>query len=219
MKIILTGPTGMVGSEVLRQALLDEQITEITALSRKPLPAAPKLKTIILTDFMNYAGLEEVFRTHDACMWCLGISQNAVNEQEYITITYDYTIAAAEAMLKANPGITLLFLSGEGAKTDEKSRYLFGRIKGRTEKALSDMPFKRLLIARPAGIIPVDGGSRYPFALRLQYLFARIMKYITPAYVITSVKLAKAMLYILKYGNNATYSFTDINAAAQRIEA
>jgi len=219
MKIIITGATGMAGSEVLRQAINDNGITEMTAIVRKPLTTEhPKLTTIIHKDFMDYSGLQEVFKNNDACLWCLGISQNAVDENQYITITYDYTLAAANAMLQANPFISFLFLSGDGASSDEKSRFLFGRIKGKTENALTRLPFRKLYIARPAGILPANSSASFPFALRLQYLFVRIMRYITPAYVITSVNLAKTLLYIIKNGPDKTiFSFREINDIAKGI--
>src|SRR5690349_19807852 len=100
MKIILTGATGMVGSEVLRQAIADPGISEVTAITRSsPGISHPKLSVIIHKDFLNYTGLEDVFRSHDACLWCLGISQTLVSREEYEVITYDYALAGATAML------------------------------------------------------------------------------------------------------------------------
>jgi uncharacterized protein YbjT (DUF2867 family) len=201
MKIIITGATGMVGAEVVRQAIVDEGIEEITAISRKPLNTeSPKLKTIIHKDFLDYSSLTDVFKNNDACIWCLGISQNAVNEAQYTVITHDYALAAAKAMLDANPGISLLFLSGEGASSTEKSRFLFGRVKGKTENALLKLPFKQLYIARPAGILPVNSNGQFTFALKMQYLMVRVFRYLFPSYVITSVALARALLHIIRKG-------------------
>lgn len=219
MKIIVTGATGMVGSEVIRQAIADDAIEEITAIVRRPLPVQhAKLKTVIHKDFLDYSTLTDVFQNNDACLWCLGISQNQVDEKQYITITYDYMAAAAKAMLAANPSIHLLFLSGEGANSEEKSRFLFGRVKGKTENALRAMPFKTLHIARPAGILPVNFSEKVPFILGLQYLLTRIFRYLTPRYVITSVELAKALLYIVKNGASQTIlSYRDLNLIAKEL--
>ncbi len=48
MKIIVTGATGLVGAEVIRQAILDNDIEQITALSRKsPDIKHSKLKVLL----------------------------------------------------------------------------------------------------------------------------------------------------------------------------
>jgi uncharacterized protein YbjT (DUF2867 family) len=219
MKIIITGATGMVGSEVVRQALADNAIHQVTAIVRKPLSIDhPKLRTIIHKDFLNYKILADTFRENDACLWCLGISQNQVNEHQYIVITYEYAVAAAKAMLEVNPAISFLFLSGDGANSEEKGRFLFGRVKGRTENALLKMPFKRLFIARPAGIAPVHKTTGLTLTLKLQYFLVGLMKHITPSYVISSVSLAKALLHITKNGSDKTIlSYKDLNKIAKKI--
>lgn len=201
MKIIVTGATGMVGAEVIRQAILDKDIEEITAIVRKPLSIThPKLKTVIHNNFLDYSELSDVFKANDACIWCLGISQSQVNKEEYVVITYDYMIAAANEMIKDNPGITLMFLSGEGADQTEKSRFVFGRIKGRTEKKLQELPFKKLYIARPAGIKPVHHNPNAPLAYKLFAPLFPIIEFFSPNSVIHSDMLAKAMIQIIKKG-------------------
>ena len=209
----------MVGSEVVRQALVDKAIQQVTAIVRKPLNIDhPKLKTIIHKDFLNYKALSDTFKDNDACLWCLGISQNQVNEHQYVVITYEYAVAAAKAMLEVNPSISFLFLSGDGASSNEKSRFLFGRVKGRTENALLKMPFKRLFIARPAGIVPVHKASDQTLLLKFQYFIVGLMQYITPSYVITSVALAKALLHIVKNGSDKSIlSYKDLNKIAKKI--
>jgi uncharacterized protein YbjT (DUF2867 family) len=199
MKIIVTGATGMVGSEVIRQAIIDNAITEVTAIVRRQIDIKnPKLKTIIHQNFSDYSSLADIFKNNDACIWCLGISQNLVSREEYIKITYDYTIVAAKDMLQANPEIAFLFLSGEGADNTEKTRILFGRIKGKTENALMQIPFKKLYIARPGAIIPVHKQNNLPFIMKLQYALVKAFAWVKPSMVITSVDLAKALLYIVK---------------------
>jgi uncharacterized protein YbjT (DUF2867 family) len=200
MKIIITGASGTAGSETLHQALLDPEITEVIALVRKPTAVEhPKLKTIIHTDFLNYAGLETVFKNTDACIWCLGISQSKVSKDEYQVITFDYTMAAAKAMLAANPNFTFVFLSGMGADSKEKSRTIFARVKGKTENALQKLGFKKLVCARPGGIIPLKPNKNAPWFER--YL-SPIMAFIAPAFTISTVQLGKSLIHLAKYGAN-----------------
>jgi nucleoside-diphosphate-sugar epimerase len=204
MKIIVTGATGTVGAEVIRQAILDKDIESITALSRKPIPVQHgRVSTIMHKDFLDYNGLENVFHEHDACIWCLGISQSQVSKQAYEVITYDYAMAAAKAMKQANRNMTFLFLSGAGADSAEKSRTLFARVKGKTENALQRlMPEKKLIIARPAGIKPVHLNPNTSLWNKMVIPLFPIFELIMPSIVISSVDLAKAMLHLVKHGSD-----------------
>jgi hypothetical protein len=113
-------------------------------------------------------------------------------------------VTAAQAMLSANPGIAFLFLSGAGADPQEKSRVLFARIKGKAENNLKRLPFKRLIIARPGGIIPVHAKERPAFFEKLLTPFYPILGFLFPSLFIDSVELARAMLHLVKSGSEKT---------------
>jgi nucleoside-diphosphate-sugar epimerase len=73
MKIILTGSTGFIGSEVLKQCLRNPGIDSIIALSRRKLPdtiSNPKLKVILMNDFAKYPpSIVKEIRDADGCIW------------------------------------------------------------------------------------------------------------------------------------------------------
>jgi nucleoside-diphosphate-sugar epimerase len=209
MKLLLTGATGMVGGAVLQAALADPEVEHVTALVRTRLSISePKLTVIEHKDFLDYSGLDRVFADHDTCVWCLGISQTRVkNDDEYTRITMDYTLAAAKAMLQANPAMKFLFLSGLGADSSESSRTLFARVKGKTENALLRLPFQtapnRLFIFRPGAITPgPDGNPRGPWAERMLYPFHPVLRKFFPAYFIKVGDLARIMLRVARHGTS-----------------
>jgi uncharacterized protein YbjT (DUF2867 family) len=201
MKVLVTGATGMVGSEVMRQALADPDISEVVALVRKP-PAFEhsRLSVMLHQNFLDYSGLEDIFRNADACLWCLGISQSLVSREEYRIITYDYALAGAKAMLAANPAIAFLFVSGMGADPTGRSRILFARVKGETENALRQLPFKHLHIARPGGIKPSHPKADTPLVERLWLPLFPLFNLLLPSWFITSEQLAKGLLRVAKHG-------------------
>jgi NAD(P)H-binding len=205
MKIIITGATGMVGSEVLRQALADDAITQIFAVVRRPLLVQHnKLSVIIHKNFLDYTPLENILKQANACIWCLGVSQMQVSKQDYTVITHDYTIAAAKAIQTVNPNCLFLFTSGEGADTTEQSKTIFAREKGRTENDLIKTGMKNLYIIRPGAIKPINGYSNVPFMYRINYaiiwLLYPVVKIFSPALIIKSTEIAKAVLHIIKNG-------------------
>ena len=79
MKLIVTGATGFVGTEVIRQSLKNPKITSVIALARRPvaLPSnldqdadSSKLQSVTIEDYDVYP--EEVkkhFAGADACIW------------------------------------------------------------------------------------------------------------------------------------------------------
>jgi uncharacterized protein YbjT (DUF2867 family) len=74
MKIILSGATGFIGSEVLQQYLKSPSVTSVVALSRRSLPEAvtsnPRVRVVIMNDFTVYSEtvLQELAGA-EACIW------------------------------------------------------------------------------------------------------------------------------------------------------
>lgn len=215
MRVIVTGATGMAGAEVVRQCLVDPDIHGVTALVRRPLEAAhPKLAVVVHEDFLRYDAVLQRLTGHDACLWCLGVSQRDVPEPEYVRITRDYTLAGAAAMRSVNPGLTFGFLSGAGADTQGQSRLLFGRVKGQTENRLAELGLPRLYIFRPGYIEPVPPRARRRLEERLLAPFTPLLHRVLPGSLITSVDLARAMIHVIKHGADET---TLGNIALRRI--
>lgn len=188
----------MVGGEVVRRALLDPAVQQVTALVRRPLAFQhPRLRVVLHHDFLDYSALTMLFRQHDACLWCLGISQTQVTSADYDRITYDYAVAAATAIAYANPAMTFLFLSGQGADSAERSPIRFARVKGRTENALRRLPLGRLVIARPGAILPVRPKATHSLADRLVAPFLPLLRRL-PALAIGADELAQVLVRLVQ---------------------
>lgn len=79
MKLVISGATGFVGSELVRQSLEHPKITSVIALVRSPVlapenlrPGADisKLHNVILNDFGRYPeDVKKHFEGVDACVW------------------------------------------------------------------------------------------------------------------------------------------------------
>lgn len=155
---VLTGATGNAGSGVLHACLKHPAVKKVSVMTRRKLDKKhEKLIEIIHDDFLDYSKIEDKLAGHDACFWCLGVSQSKVRKRkDYHRITYDYTIEAAKVMEKLNPGMTFCFLSGLGTDETQRSRMMWARIKGKAEKDLGRFNFK-LYNFRPGFIHPIKG--------------------------------------------------------------
>lgn len=66
--ILITGSTGMVGKGVLLECLESNQIEGVTALNRSSLGMThPKMKEVLLKDFLEIASVKEQIGPVDAC--------------------------------------------------------------------------------------------------------------------------------------------------------
>jgi uncharacterized protein YbjT (DUF2867 family) len=162
MHLILTGATGLVGSSVLDAMLKNTTISKISILSRRPVPMAddakdPRVRVIMHKDFESYKPeLLDQLKDADGCVWALGTSQMNVTQEQYVKITKDYALAAAEAFstLKASKSdspFRFVHVSGEGAtQTPGRFSAIFARTKGETEQLLGELSEKH------KGLIQVD---------------------------------------------------------------
>jgi hypothetical protein len=138
MKVLLFGATGSAGAAVLDACLDASIVDEVRAIARRPLlSTSPKLRTFVHRDFLNYATVEEAFRSIDACLFCLGISSTQVSPEEYRTISYAYPLAAANFLKAKSPGAAFHYISGQG--TSAESRMAWARLKAQAEHDLIDL--------------------------------------------------------------------------------
>ncbi len=77
MKVVLSGGTGYIGSEVLTHCLNHPSITSVLFLTRrapeKDIAENPKVKVIIVKDFTSYdEPIIKELKTADAAIWCIG---------------------------------------------------------------------------------------------------------------------------------------------------
>jgi len=189
MKILLFGATGAVGNSALEACAAASLVDEVRAITRRPLMnTSPKLRTYVHKDFLNYATVEEAFRGLDACLFCMGISITKVSKEEYRTITYSYTLAAANMLKRHSPGAAFHYISGKGTTPD--SRMFWSRVKAQTEHDLIELVDADCW--RPAFIDTAPSPS-LPKILAATYPLWRLLKPFPGLYV-HGHDLARAML-------------------------
>jgi uncharacterized protein YbjT (DUF2867 family) len=205
MKAIIFGATGMVGQGVLRECLLDPEVEAVLTIGRTPTGQKDeKLREVVHANLLDFSAIEGEMSGYDACFFCLGITSAGTTEQEYERITYSIPVTAAQTLVKLNPGMTFVYVSGAGADSSEKGRTMWARVKGKAENALLAMPFKAVYVFRPAFIQPLHGIRSRTRVYNVLYAalgpLVPLMKALVPGRVTTTEQLGRAMIRIAAQG-------------------
>jgi uncharacterized protein YbjT (DUF2867 family) len=205
MRVLIFGASGMIGQGVLRECLLDSGVDGILSIGRsKSGQSDPRLREIVHADLFHYESLEPELSGFDACFFSLGMTSVGKTETEYTRITYDLTLAAATTLAGLNPQMTFIYVSGAGTDSTEAGRYMWARVKGRTENAILRLPFKAAYMFRPFLIQPLHGiRSKTPVYQRVYDVTRPALPFLLrvfPQYVTTTERLGRAMLKAARDG-------------------
>jgi uncharacterized protein YbjT (DUF2867 family) len=218
MKVILFGATGMVGQGVLRECLLDADVESVLAVGRSSVGQThPKLRELLDPDLYTLDRKASDLRGFDACFFCLGVSSAGMAEDAYRRVTFDLTLAVANTLVKLNPQMTFIYVSGQSTDSTEKGRIMWARVKGATENALLRLPFKAAVMFRPGGIEPMHGIKSKTPSYRFLYALTQplwpVMRRCFPKYVTSTEQIGHAMLKVVKTSApKSILETTDINA-------
>jgi uncharacterized protein YbjT (DUF2867 family) len=219
VKVIVTGASGMVGQGALRECLLDPAVTGVLTLGRTPTGGDdPKLTEIVHADFLDFSAIEDRLTGYDACLFCLGVSSVGMKEADYQRITYEYTLATARTLLRLNPDLTFIYVSGAGTDSTASGRTMWARVKGKTENDLLALTEKAYMF-RPGYIQPMHGVRSRTRVYRAIYAVAAplypVVRRLMPNWATTTETLGRAMVRVAAHGAPTRVLHSrDINALA-----
>jgi uncharacterized protein YbjT (DUF2867 family) len=217
IKVIITGATGMVGEGVLLECLDNPNIEQVLIVNRKHYDLQhPKLKELLVADFLDLTAVTDQLTGYDACFYCAGISSVGMNEADYTHITYDITLHFAQTLAKLNPGMIFNFVSGGHTDSTEKGKIMWARVKGRTENALTRLPFKHVYNFRPGFMKPADGQKNIKWFFKAITGLYPVLRILFPNGVSTMRQIALAMIntVLIGYPKNIL-EIRDINELAK----
>jgi uncharacterized protein YbjT (DUF2867 family) len=192
MKVIVFGATGMVGQGVLRECLIDPQVTEVVCVGRSSTGRHdPKLREIVRPDLFDFSAAE--LSGFDACFFCLGVSSAGMKEADYTRLTCDLTLGWARELAKLNPGMCFTYVSGAGTEGGA----MWARVKKRVEDDLLAL-FPKAVMFRLAGLQPLHGERSKTRWARIAYAvlwpLLPLARAISFGSVVTTEELGRAML-------------------------
>lgn len=220
MNVMIFGASGMVGQGVLRECLLDPEVTSVLSVGRSASGKKDgKLTDLVVPNVFDLSQVKGQLQGYDACFFCLGTTSFRKSEEEYTRLTYDLTMSVAETLAPLNPAMTFVYVSGASTDSTEKGRQMWARVKGRTENALMRLPFKAAFMFRPGIIQPLNGIKPKTELYRVLYNvlspIGPLLRRLFPGSITTTENVGRAMISVAKHGyDKPILEIADIERAA-----
>lgn len=188
--VLILGASGLVGQQLLFQALANPAIKKVIAPTRSALSAHPKLENPVI-QFDQLPSSAPWWRA-DAAVCALGSTiKQAGSKERFFEIDHTYVLRAAAAAKAAGTPV-FVYNSSLGAKIDSSNFYL--RTKGQIEHDLEVLAFDKLAIVRPSFL---KGGKRKErrYGEEFALFIARIFEALIPQRyrAVDTSKLARMM--------------------------
>ena len=207
-KAVVIGGTGMVGTQLIKQLIVDKNYSEIVSLVRRPSSIShPKLSEKVI-DFDQPEGWK-AFVTGDVLFSTLGttIAQAKTKDAQYkVDFTYQFNVAE----IAAENGVpSYILISSAGA--DSKSRVFYTNMKGKLEDAVKALPFSVISIIRPGQLAGERTEKRTTEKIALYVMYGLnkvgLFKRYKP---IQGWQLAQAMIHAAEKKQSCSYTLDEV---------
>jgi uncharacterized protein YbjT (DUF2867 family) len=195
---IVIGASGLVGSEIVKQLLVDEDYSKVKLFLRKEIPFSNSKLQQYIIDFNKLDASSDLING-DVVFCCMGTTIKVAGSQDaFMKVDYTYVLNFAQ-LAKRNGIDKFIVVSSLGADKNSANFYL--KVKGDVENDLTRLKFKNLIIVRPSMLL----GDRKEFLLG-ELIGKKIMKGLAFLFVgklkkykaIEASTVAKAMLMLSK---------------------
>jgi len=145
---LVAGGTGLVGTELLKLLAEERRYGRITSLVRRETVSAGRVDNRVVSfDDLDRSELPGV----DDAYGCLGTTRRvARSDDAFRKVDFDYVLAYARAAHRAG-AVRFLLVSATGANVE--SRFLYTRVKGQVEAAVTALGFHVVGVVRPSFLI------------------------------------------------------------------
>jgi len=173
LRVLLIGATGVVGRHVLQQALADERIGHVIALTRQPLPPHAKLENHVI-NFSNLPS-DVLWWKVNAVICTLGTTIKIAGSSSAFTAV-DRDLPIYMATLARRAGATRFALNSSLGASLNGGFYL--RTKAEAEAGIRELGFPSYTIVRPS-LIDANRADSRP-GERFGIIIARALRPLIP---------------------------------------
>lgn len=160
MKCMLFGGSGEVGGAVARELIKSDACSQLSMLSRRPIPAMQgeaKVEQIVVdtsaADFEDV--VKEKAQGHDVAISCIGIGSGTASMSEEQMMKIEVNMMGKYARGCKAAGVEIFeLLTAVGVKeTHADSRIKAFRVMGKKYKAVLEVGFEKLAVFKPGAIV------------------------------------------------------------------
>ena len=190
---LVAGATGLIGTSLVEQLILSDDVAKVSSLVRKPSGASnPKLNEVVV-DF-DLISEKELPKNVDATFCCLGTTmKNAGNKEGFKRVDFDYVVKLA--VFSQRVGIPQFHVIS-AAGSNPKATIYYNRVKGMMESELKKLTkIRSIYIYKPSMLL----GERDEFRL-LETIGKVVMKSLDflipkPSKAIYDWQVSKSMIH------------------------
>jgi len=143
----VAGGSGLVGGELLKQLLEDDDFETVVAVGRRALPLQRLKLRQATVDFAVPASFEAL-DAPEAAFCCLGTTiKRAGSREAFRAVDHDAVVTFAKAA-RARGATTFLHVTALGA--DARSSVFYNQVKGEVEAAIAALGFTSVYALRPS---------------------------------------------------------------------
>lgn len=174
MRAVVTGATGLVGKELLRQLLSDDRFERIVVFARRSTGyISSKLEEHLLISFDDVRPYYHYMRG-DVMFCAIGTTiKKAGSQENFRKADYEYVLNFARAA-KAMEVKHFVLVSSTGANSNSKSFYL--RVKAETENAVIKTGIEKITILRPSMLL--SKREEFRAGEKAGIFFARVFSFV-----------------------------------------
>ncbi|MFY8004229.1 MAG: NAD(P)H-binding protein [Chitinophagaceae bacterium] len=217
---VVIGASGLIGSNLLHLLLQNKQISNVTALVRKPLQVKHSKLRCLVVDFNNIDDFKTKLGAAQLLFCCIGTTMKQVGGNKDLYRSIDYHIPVTAAQLAKEAGFQhFCLVSSVGADSMSSNFYL--QLKGEVEQTLKQINLPHLTLLQPSLLL----GNRSE--KRLGEKMAQLLAPVFNLFLwgnwqkykpIKAEKVAKAMLFaaLNKHEKLAVWQYPQIVAAANQ---
>lgn len=176
-RLLIAGASGLVGSNILQDALNDDSVAEVHVISRRELTISHAKLTTQVVNFLSIPPLPPV----DEVYLALGTTiKQAGSQTAFRAVDFDANLALAQAGLAAGArriGLVSAMMA------NAQSSVFYNRVKGELEDALTALSPDTLVIVRPSFLVGDRESLNQPrrYGERIGIWLSRLLGPILPA--------------------------------------